>query len=109
MRRSSLATLSDMAWVPVENDPLLCGVVPSASHVLVGMLAGGEAGRREVCKKVFVDFKNYFEDDGETAVPNTIEARMELFNWRPARDAIVDAITKAHEAIAEGEDDAASD
>ncbi len=111
MRRSSLAKLREITWVKVPGDPLEVGVIPSASGAVGGLALLGafsEDAKREVCKRMFVNFKNYFEDDGETVILNTIEARVELFDWEPARKAIAKGINQAHEGAAEGEADAAS-
>ena len=111
MRRSSLSKLKEVTWGKVDNDPLEVGIVPSASGAVSALAMFGafsEDAKREICKRVFVEFRNYTEDDG-TPIQNTIEARMELFDWRPARDKVAELINQAHEGAAEGEAVAASD
>jgi len=112
MKRSSVLKLREIVWGSVmQNDPTQIAVIPSGvgSVSSLGMLSGAdESTKREVCKLVFVDFKNYHEDDG-TAIANSIEARLELFNTQPVRNKIVELISEANEALAEGEAAAASD
>ncbi len=105
MRRSALLKLREKMWVGIENDPMRCCVIPSAASgfsVLAQFGMMGDDVKDEFCRKVFVDFENYNEDDG-TAIPNSLEARREIYDWRPAQEAITACIGRITRDAAEGE------
>jgi len=110
MKRSSVLKLRETVWKKaMDNDPLEIAVVPSGTGSVSSMaMFGGadESAKREVCTKVFVDFRNYVEDDG-TEIKNSIDARLELFATQPVRNAIIEAIGEANEGLAQGEASAA--
>jgi hypothetical protein len=113
MKRGKILGLRELRWLPVvDGDDLEVAIVPSE---ITGMgafaMLGAEdgAGSRDFCTRVFVNFRNYYEDDGTTPIKNSVEARLELYAWGLCRRAINEALIKAHSEIAEGEAGAASD
>lgn len=108
MKRSSLLKLREPQWIKViDNDPLEVKVVPSESRLLVNLLVSQtDDAREEVCKRTFIDFKHYTNDDG-TPVENTLEARLELLAWPPVFMRINTYCSQTQSEAAEGEGDAA--
>lgn len=110
MQRSKLMELRKQHWIPVEGDPLEVCIVPSASAETGSLLFAPNDQRaiRRICTKLFVNFKNYFDDDGKS-IQNKLEARIELYSWPPVREAIARECDRLNSEAAQGEESAASD
>jgi hypothetical protein len=111
MKRGAVAGLQKSIWVkPLKDDELELELVPSAGSRIIRSfdLQTDEFTDRVACDKVFVNFKNYFEDDGEV-VPNTLENRLQLYGVMHIKEAIKAELINTHHKVVTGEDDADSD
>lgn len=107
MKRGRLHKLREPRWSKVtDDDPLEICIIPgAASSVNQLLLMGGgtsDAVKEEICTKVFVDYRGYTEDDG-TEIPNSLESRMELYEWSLVRQKVNGESVQAQMEIAEGE------
>lgn len=110
MKRESILRLVEPVWIDeiVPGDPLAIAIIPANSSAMEPLLFDptSELARRRVCEKFFVNFRGY-EEDGKP-VPNTLDARLELFGYNPVRGRIVSKMHEINEAVEKGEDFAAS-
>ncbi len=109
MRRSSVLSLREERWVKVtETDDLEVRVVPSAYTAIASLRddTPTDQQKADICRRVFVDFKNYTEDDG-TPVKNSLAARLELIDAAVVFYAIQVELIDVHSEIAKGEEVAA--
>lgn len=106
MKWSSLEALHVPRWVPVPPDKTLeVEIVPAASIETMPLFYSPMSDHviRRVCGSAFINFRG-----AEGSPPNSLEARVKLYNWGPCREAINAALAKASQEAAEGEDVAAS-
>ena len=110
MDRSSILKLRESRWVRLFDEldlevELIPSEMPDLSMTYLGV--GLDQLAKEVCSRAFVNFKNY-EEDGK-AVPNTLDARMELYGVPVLRARINTKLQEANAEVVTGEADAASD
>ena len=112
MKRGKVKALSEAVWLkPLDDDEdFEVAIVPSEALNIDTMNPNVDPvlEMQRVCRRVFVDFRGYQEDDGKD-VRNTLEARTELWRWSPVRDAIKNRLFELSQQALEGEGDAASD
>ena len=111
MKRSSALALQEPRWIDVADSDLQLQIIPSASAETAPLLfsATDEKVIRRICRKLFVGFRNYFEDDGVTPVDNSLASRVELFNVGPVRSAIASECDRLNSEAVQGEGNAGSD
>jgi hypothetical protein len=103
MKKGIIRGLQEPHWLkPHANDPLEVCIIPAQISVLSNIFEG-DAMTRQVCTDVFVNFRGYFEDDGETPISNTLENRMELYGWNEVRIRIATECRKIHDELVSGE------
>ena len=115
MKRSKVLALGDQKWIkPLEGDSLEIAIVPAAVAEMSRLSSvtdnGGnvDSATVRVCQRLFVDFRNYEEDDGQP-VRNTLRARLELFAIPPIQRAILLDVGESVIAVTEGNEEPGSD
>ncbi len=112
MKRSDVKTLREERRQDVEGiDGLAVVVVPSAGTDLVAAIEPGDlsdAQKDKICRRVFVNFEGYTEDDGN-AIPNSLVARRELIDVSAVFYTIQGAVQSGHLEVMRGEGSADSD
>ena len=110
MKRSVVQALAEKVWgEPIDGDPLRVAVVPANAGVMGELFSlSSDAGIMAVCERVFVAFENYTEDDG-AEVPNTLDARMELFRVLAVRRWVINTTREVNDNATMGESDAGGD
>lgn len=110
MERSTILDLKKPVWVDVPGgDGLRCQVILSEALATSPLMFGptAEGTVRDVCERLFVAFEGYVEDG--KPVENTVEHRMELYNWPPCRTAINARVNQVMRGVTEGNEGAASE
>ena len=112
MKRSDVLQLREERWEPVDNvDGLEVCVVPSAGTDLVRLTDPGtlsEGQKDTICRRVFVDFRGYTEDDGGP-IKNTLAARRELIDVSAVLYSVVGTVMDGQLEATQGEESADSD
>ena len=104
MDRVRVVALRDRVWFrPIEDDDLEVAIVPAAAGAVTGMFSPltAEAAARRICSTAFVDLRGYH--NGAEDVPNSLEARLELFGVLAVRGAIIDRLTDLNAEVTRGE------
>ncbi len=113
MLRSQINKLKETQWVKIEGSDLEVCITPIGAPTIGKLFLNpsDEVVIREICESVFVDFRNYHDDtNGERhAIPNSIDARVELYQIVPIRQAIHEATNNAQREAIEGNVSGGSD
>ena len=110
MKREAVLRLKEKIWCEGVVDDLAVAIIPSSAAVTYMLLADpiSERLHRQVCEQFFVDFRNWEDNDGN-AIPNTLEARMEIWALvTPARAAMAERVREIEAEVFAGEAVAAS-
>ena len=112
MKRSDVKALREERQEDVEGiDGLSVVVVPSAGTDLVAAIEPGglsESQKDSICRRVFVNFGGYTEDDGK-AIPNSLAARRELIDVSAVFYTVQGAVQSGQLEVMQGEESADSD
>lgn len=106
LQRQTVLSLREKRFVPVKDIPgLELEVVPAEARLLAQVVEG-DATTRQICSEVFVGFRGYL--DGANEVPNSLDARLELWTVALVQQAVRNEVIRINNAVARGEAPAAS-
>lgn len=108
MLRSKVKKLDDPTWVDVPGSDLKLCVKPSGAGSFGRLFLdpNDEDTIKQICETTFVDFDGYEDDtNGEVhPIPNTIEARMELYSVTVVRTIINTEVNRLQSEVVKGGD-----
>lgn len=101
LQRGQILALRERVWIDVPEIPGLELEIDPSEAALLGTVVDNELTDRRICERVLTGFRGY-EDDGK-AVPNTLEARLELWSVPLIRRRVNNKTIEISDRIVQGE------